>query len=87
MIRRQLNFMVRLKNIERNSNIIECDIIPEDSIESGHVSVQIDSKKIENFSLPNGYEWCRNHVEHARMALLKLVQEDNIPNEKLIMWN
>ena len=49
MIRRQLNFMVRLKNIERNSNIIECDIIPEDSIESGHVSVQNRFKKNRKF--------------------------------------
>ena len=43
--------MVRLKNIERNSNIIECDIIPEDSIEYGHVSVQIDTKKTKWFIL------------------------------------
>lgn len=78
--------MVRLKNIEKNDKIIECDIVPEDSKESGHISVQIDTQRIDSFRLPTGYEWCRNHVDHAKTELLKIMSEDVIPREKLIMW-
>lgn len=78
--------MVILKNIEKNNNIVECDIVPEDSKEIGHVSVKIDTKEIESFILPIGYEWCRNHVEHAKTALLEMMSEDVTPKEKLIMW-
>lgn len=78
--------MVRLKSIEKNNNIIECDLIPEDSKESGHVSVKIDTNEIDSFRLPIGYEWCRNHVEHAKNALLEMVKNNAIPKEKLLMW-
>lgn len=87
MIRRQANSMVTLKNIEKNNNLIECDIIPEDSKESGHIAVKVDTNEIESFSLPNGYEWCINHIEHAKTALLEMVKNNNIQKEKLVMWN
>lgn len=78
--------MVRLKSIEKNNNIIECDFIPEDSKESGHISVKIGTKEIESYNLPSGYEWCRNHVEHAKNALLEMVSKEEITTEKLVMW-
>ena len=41
MIRRQMNSMVRLKNIKKSDGTIECDIYPEDSTLPGHVVVSI----------------------------------------------
>ena len=78
--------MVKLKNIRKNKNIIECDILPEDSKEVGHLSVQIDSGEIKEYSLPVGYEWCRNHINHAQKVLLNFVRDNNIQKEKLVMW-
>lgn len=78
--------MLKLKNIKRNSAVIECDIFPEDSKQSGHIIVDIDSGGLQEYSLPDGYEWCRNHINHAQTELLKLLSEKKIPNEKLIMW-
>lgn len=78
--------MVRLKNIKRNNNIIECDIIPEDSAEYGHVAVNIDSAAVESFSLPENYETCISHVHHAKRALLKIAKDEDLPEEKLVMW-
>lgn len=79
--------MIALKNIRMSNNIIECDIIPEDSKEIGHIEVQIDTKDIKNFSLPKGYEWCLNHIEHAKTALLEMAKNNDTQKEKLVMWN
>ena len=80
--------MVRLKNIRKNENdnIIECDIIPEDSTESGWVKVDLKSYEIINYKLPKGYEYCRNHVAHARKRLKELSKLDNLPENDLVMW-
>ncbi|WP_334160370.1 hypothetical protein [Muricomes intestini] len=78
--------MVRLKNLEKSNITVECDIIPEDSKQLGHIVVNLDSGELENYSLPEGYEWCRNHVHHAQMALYELAKEKNMPDEKLLMW-
>ena len=86
MIRSQKNIMVRLKNIKRNNNIIECDIIPEDSEEYGHVVVNIETADVESFRLPKNFEWCTNHVYFAKKALLKMVDDNNLLEEKLVMW-
>ena len=79
--------MIRLKNIEKNNNILECDIFPEDSKIYGHIKVNLVSKEIDDYTLPKEYEWCRNHVVHAQKALLELaVSKEPLPKNKLIMW-
>lgn len=78
--------MVKLKNIKRNNSIVECDIIPEDSSDSGHIVVNLDSGKLEDFFLPAGYEWCMSHVDHAKNNLIALVKEEHLSKEKLVMW-
>ena len=78
--------MVRLKNIKRNNIIIECDIIPEDSVEYGHVAVNIVSGDVESYRLPKGYENRTNHVRYAKWALLEMADSSELPKEKLVMW-
>ncbi len=78
--------MVKLKNIKKNDYFIESDIIPEDSQKSGHVTVDIKSGELKAYDLPEGYEWCTNHVNHAKNKLLEISSLDNLPKEKLIMW-
>ena len=79
--------MIKLKNIKKISdNIIECNIIPEDSAEMGYMTVDIDKEEIVKCDLPRGYEWCSNHVAHARNALMKMVETDEILNEKNVVW-
>ena len=79
--------MIRLKNIEKNNNIIQCDIIPEDSNELGHLSIDIDTKKIIEQCLPDNYEWCKKHIQHAKDTLMQMVMNEKIEKEKLVMWN
>lgn len=79
--------MVKLENIEKNNNLIECDILPEDSKEYGHLKVNLDSEEIDGYALPEGYEWCRNHLTHAKKALLKYgTSKEPLPDQDLIMW-
>ena len=78
--------MVRLKNIAIRDTVIECDIYPEDSAQPGQISVDMKSKKLIAFKLPAGYEYCRNHVEHAKDNLVSFIGKNDIPEEKLMMW-
>lgn len=78
--------MVKLKNLKKNERIGECDIFPEDSSNAGHIVVDLESGELKDFSLPDGYEWCVKHAQHAGSKLVELLSEDNIPKEYLMMW-
>lgn len=78
--------MVKLKNLEKNNNIGRCDIIPEDSPISGHITLSLDSGELIEYSLPAGYEWCLSHVHHAARNLVKILDSVNPQKEYLVMW-
>ena len=78
--------MIRLKNIKKSNHIIESDILPENSKMCGHIVVNLKTNELEKFVLPEGYEWCRKHVNHAKDKLIELSKQEIIPEEKLIMW-
>ena len=82
--------MIRLKNIKKTDSHIKCDIIPEDSKAVGYLDIDLKSEdpyKTANYSLPAGYEWCKNHVSHAIAELIKMGKGKEIPKEKSIMWH
>ena len=79
--------MIRLKNIKQKNNILECDIIPENSLESGHIEVDVNSETIIKYVLPQEYEWCRNHVEHAKNGLIEMYKSNTLVDERILMWN
>ncbi|MBQ8174441.1 MAG: hypothetical protein IJ009_03470 [Clostridia bacterium] len=79
--------MVKLKNIIIYGNIAKCDIYPEDSKENGSLEVNLQTKEIITYTLPVGYEWCENHITHAKNYLVDISKSNNgISTEKLIMW-
>ncbi len=68
---------------------MECDILPENSKDFGHVVVDFQSEdpyETVEYTLPEGYEDCLNHVSHAVTALLEMKDLDEIPSERLVMW-
>lgn len=80
--------MIKLKNIKIDSNIVKCNIIPEDSHESGKLEIDLSKNIIVSSVLPVGYEWCKKHLEYAKEYLIELYKSAReIPTEKLIMWN
>ena len=79
--------MIKLKNIVIDGNIIKCDIFPEDSEQRGTLEVDIEQKSA-SYVLPDGYEWCINHIEHAKNNLIRAYnRNDPIPKQKIIMWH
>ena len=79
--------MIKLKNIEIENGVLTCQIFPEDSEFAGNIKIDAVSNEIISFNLPLGYEWCKNHLEHARTYLIELYKSKNaIPQEKIIMW-
>ena len=56
-------------------------------MQSGHIVVDVISDEIKECIYPDGYEWCKNHVIHAKNKLIELSTKDSIPDEKLVMWH
>lgn len=79
--------MVKLKNIVIDGNIAKCDIYPEDSPANGSLEVDLQTREIISYILPVGYEWCENHIAHAKNYLVDISKSNSeIPRKKLIMW-
>ena len=80
--------MIELKNIKIDGNIVKCEIYPEDSKTSGYIEVDVLDNKIINCVLPCGYEWCKNHLEHAKKYIVKHFREIKTIHlsRKMIMW-
>lgn len=85
MISRKENLVIRLENIVRNSDVIQCKILPEDSKEYGELKVNLSAESFE-YTLPKGYDWCESHVYHAKCALIEMAKSNTIVNEKTIIW-
>ena len=78
--------MVRLENIVIGDVSAWCDIYPEDCTQPGRIGIDVENGELLEYSLPTGYEWCRNHVNHARRALIKAVKAEKMPVQMLAMW-
>lgn len=87
MKRRHQNSMIKLKNIKINDTVAFCDIYPEDSQNKGFIKVDLKFKNIVEFVLPEGYEWCQNHLQHACIELIELSKAENNVQEKTLIWN
>ena len=78
--------MLKLKNIKKNNNIISAEYDPESSGELGSISVDIDSGKLVDSRASKLDSPLPIYLKHAEDALKKIMIEDDIPKEKLIMW-
>lgn len=80
--------MIKLKNIETDNVFVFCDIYPEDSVKKGYIKINIANGEIESYLLPEGYEYCDNHIEHAKSFIVNNLSDiKRIPiTEKTIMW-
>ena len=86
MQRRLSGIMIRLKNITKNKNIITCDVYVEDCKEPVLIILDTGGKKLQNYELPERYEWCHSHINHAKRNLLEMDRENKLVNETTVMW-
>lgn len=77
--------MIRLLNIVRDDECITCDFVPEDAETAGEMSVDLKTGEVQ-YTVPEGYEWCKSHVSRAIRTLQELACEEKVPQKKTIMW-
>ena len=78
--------MIVLKNIARNSTRITCDAYVEDCKQAVSLVFDEKLKELEAYSLPDGYEWCVDHIMHARKWLSSLDGKPIEKSTRTIMW-
>ena len=79
--------MIKLKNIVNENGVLSCQLFPEDNQKAGNIKVDVCNNQVISFNLPIGYEWCKNHIQHAKDSLLKLyISGESIPKKKTLMW-
>lgn len=63
------------------------DLYPEDSRDKGFIKIDIQKGEVTEYSLPKDYEYCINHIAHAKNFIVN--NKDEIIGglkEKLLMW-
>ena len=79
--------MVKLTDIQRTGDTIRCKAYVEDCEEPVNLMFHIRSHILDDFTLPNGYEYCDWHILiYAKKYLEEAANMVSIPKEKLIMW-
>ena len=78
--------MVKLKNIRRTNGFIVCEAFVEDCTESIELKLNETSAELDDYNLPDGYDWCISHVTHARKFLRTLIGKPNESTQRTIMW-
>lgn len=79
--------MILLKNFRIRSGNIEADIYPEGSSVAGLLVVNSKGEIVEHL-LPKGYEYCENHIAHAKRFIGNNYEKiiNGKITEKIIMW-
>ena len=78
--------MLRLKNIVRNEDVISAQYIPENSVEIGFLRLRCSDGKVLESKKTSYDAIVAVYFQHAVNALLECMDEEKIPNEKLVMW-
>lgn len=78
--------MVRLKNLKVTDLFATCDAYVEDCDTPVFLKFDYKSKKLDNYTLPQGYEYCSSHIKYVQNYLEKIKSIENVPSEHTIMW-
>ena len=74
--------MIKLKNIQKKVDCVTCDAYLEDCETAAPLKLNTKSGVLADYHLPDGYEWCKSHIGHAKNFLLS----SKLPKETVIMW-
>ena len=77
--------MLTLKNININSNVISAEYDPENSGFLGSLSLDIKTGELLNSNISDFEGDMPIYFHHAITELRRLIIQELIPNEKLIM--
>lgn len=78
--------MVKLRNIRRTNGYILCDAFVEDCQEPTRLALNETSAELDDYALPNGYEWCDYHIAYAKRYLQNLIGKNIETSTRNIVW-
>lgn len=78
--------MIRLQKIQRNDRTISCEAFVEDSVTPIPLCYDFETQNLDNYVLPDNYEYCKEHISFAKDYLKNCRNIANIPEKKTIMW-
>ena len=79
--------MVRLVNIKRTSEFIETEYIPEDSNEKGYVKMRLnDGEVVERKLTSLDGVYVKPYFVQTRRCLREIKDDENLPEQRLVMW-
>ena len=78
--------MLRLRNIKMNNGVISASYDPEDSGQIGAIIMEVSTAEIIESNLSEYDKDFPSYYRHAVSALIRLVNEKDIPDEKIVMW-
>lgn len=78
--------MLRLKKVKKIDNEVTAEFYIEDTSECGHIVIDINIIDIKEYSMPSGRETDFMYLAHARDSIIKMIEENNIVEERLVMW-
>lgn len=77
--------MLVLRNIVKTEDTIESEYYPENKNVFGHIKIDINSKRIVSLKKAKGYEYSSGPL-HAKNELLKMVNLEDMPKERVVIW-
>ena len=78
--------MLRLKKVKKLDNEVTAEFYIESSSECGHIVIDINIMDIKEYSMPSGWETDFIYLAHARYSIIKMIEENNIVEERIVMW-
>lgn len=76
--------MLRLKNVKIGNKYAEADFYPENSLQVGHIVVDLSTREIVSCISVPGYG--PMYEGHARQGLTRMADEGDTTSERLVMW-
>lgn len=78
--------MVKVKNIRRANGFIEAKYIPEDSSEEGYVKIRISDGEVVSKKMTSLDGRVGLYFAKVKNALQEMVSQEDIPEERVVMW-
>ena len=79
-------FMLTLRNIKSSNGIIYADYEPENSNTTGKIVIRISDKEVICSATSEYDKDFPIYLDHAIKALKKMANEEELPEEKIVMW-
>ena len=77
---------IEIKKVKKIDNEVTAEFYIEDTSECGHIVIDINIMDIKEYSMPSGWETDFIYLAHARDSIIRMIKENDIVEERLVMW-